>query len=117
MASPSIPARIAVTFGASGAFPLAYLSSFQCRRQDRASPLPITRLIINIATALGSANRSSCLADLETGFQPTVAMLQALDPAPDGLVIASPANPTGSMLSPLKICRRWPNTATTPASG
>jgi aspartate/methionine/tyrosine aminotransferase len=36
----------------------------------------------------------------ETGFQPTVAMLKRLDPAPDGLIIASPANPTGSMLAP-----------------
>ena len=27
-------------------------------------------------------------------------MLEALDPKPDGLILASPANPTGSMLSP-----------------
>jgi len=92
------PARIAVTFGASGAFPLAYLSSFNVG--DRiALAAPYYPPYINIATALGLVP-VVLPCGLETGFQPTVAMLQALDPAPDGLVIASPANPTGSMLAP-----------------
>jgi aspartate/methionine/tyrosine aminotransferase len=92
------PARIAVTFGASGAFPLAYLSSFDVG--DRiALAAPYYPPYINIATALG-LQPVVLPCGLETGFQPTIAMLQALDPAPDGLVIASPANPTGSMLSP-----------------
>jgi aspartate/methionine/tyrosine aminotransferase len=92
------PARIAVTFGASGAFPLAYLSSFN--PGDRiALAAPYYPPYLNIATALGLVPVVlPCGA--ETGFQPTVAMLQALDPQPDGLIIASPANPTGSMLSP-----------------
>lgn len=92
------PTRIAVTFGASGAFPLAYLSSFN--PGDRiALAAPYYPPYINIATALG-LQPVVLPCGPETGFQPTVAMLQALDPAPDGLVIASPANPTGSMLSP-----------------
>jgi len=34
----------------------------------------------------------------ETRFQLSVAMLQALDPPPDGLIVASPCNPVGTML-------------------
>ena len=37
-------------------------------------------------------------AGLETRFQPSVAMLEALDPRPDGLMVASPCNPAGTML-------------------
>jgi aspartate/methionine/tyrosine aminotransferase len=36
----------------------------------------------------------------ETRFQPTVDMLAALDPPVKGLVIASPANPTGTIIPP-----------------
>jgi aspartate/methionine/tyrosine aminotransferase len=36
----------------------------------------------------------------QTRFQPTVAQLDALDEPPAGLVVASPANPTGTMVSP-----------------
>ncbi len=92
------PARIAVTFGASGAFPLGYLSAFN-PGDTIALAAPYYPPYINIATALGL--RAILLpSGIETGFQPTIPMLQALDPQPDGLVIASPANPTGSMLSP-----------------
>jgi aspartate/methionine/tyrosine aminotransferase len=34
----------------------------------------------------------------ETRFQLSAAMIEALDPAPAGLIIASPANPTGSII-------------------
>jgi aspartate/methionine/tyrosine aminotransferase len=91
-------ARIAVTVGASGAFPLAYLSAFA--PGDRiALAAPYYPPYINIATALGLIPMV-LPCDISTGFQPTVAMLAALDPKPDGLIIASPANPTGSMLAP-----------------
>jgi aspartate/methionine/tyrosine aminotransferase len=33
-------------------------------------------------------------------FQPTVAMLEQLDPPPDGLIVANPCNPAGTMLHP-----------------
>ena len=92
------PQRIAVTFGASGAFPLAYLSAFD--PGDRiALAAPYYPPYINIATALG-LEPVILPCGIETGFQPTIAMLEALDPKPDGLILASPANPTGSMLSP-----------------
>ena len=40
----------------------------------------------------------------ESRFQPTVAMLEALEPV-QGLVVASPANPTGTMLAPEELAR------------
>jgi aspartate/methionine/tyrosine aminotransferase len=92
------PSRIAVTFGASGAFPLAYLAAFN--PGDRiALAAPYYPPYVNIATALGLVP-VILPCGIETGFQPSIAMLAALDPAPDGLIIASPANPTGSMLHP-----------------
>jgi aspartate/methionine/tyrosine aminotransferase len=39
----------------------------------------------------------------ETRFQPTVAMLAALDEPPAGLIIASPANPTGTIIDPVEL--------------
>ncbi len=92
------PSRIAVTFGASGAFPLAFLTCFN--PGDRvALAAPYYPPYVNIATALG-LTPVILPCGIATGFQPTIAMLDALDPAPDGLIIASPANPTGSMLHP-----------------
>lgn len=48
----------------------------------------------------------------EERFQVTAAALDALDPAPDGLILASPANPTGTIIDPEEmaaiaaVCRR-----------
>ncbi|WP_333605998.1 pyridoxal phosphate-dependent aminotransferase [Novosphingobium sp.] len=45
-------------------------------------------------------------------YQITAAALEALDPAPDGLILASPANPTGTIIAPqelaaiAEVCRR-----------
>jgi aspartate/methionine/tyrosine aminotransferase len=36
----------------------------------------------------------------DVGYQITAAALAALDPAPDGVIIASPANPTGTVIAP-----------------
>ncbi len=94
-----VPAsRIAVTFGASGAFPLAYLSAFAAG-DTIALAAPYYPPYVNIATALG-IKTVLLPCGVETGFQPTIEMVRALDPQPDGLLIASPANPTGSMLTP-----------------
>jgi aspartate/methionine/tyrosine aminotransferase len=47
----------------------------------------------------------------EVGYQITAAALAALDPAPSGVIIASPANPTGTVIVPdemaaiAKVCR------------
>jgi aspartate/methionine/tyrosine aminotransferase len=88
--------RVAVTVGASGAFPLAFLAAFD--PGDRvALTSPFYPPYVNILTALGM--RPVIMeAGPETRFQPSVAMLQKLDPPPDGLIVASPSNPAGTML-------------------
>ena len=91
-------ARIAVTVGASGAFPLAFLAAFD--RGDRvAMAAPFYPPYVNILTALG-IQPVIMEATEATRFQPSVAMLDALDPRPDGLIVASPCNPAGTMLHP-----------------
>jgi aspartate/methionine/tyrosine aminotransferase len=90
--------RVAVTLGASGAFPLAFLAAFEAG-DEVALAAPYYPPYLNILVALGlKPVLLPCGAD--TGFQPTVAMLEALPQCPAGLIVASPANPTGSMLSP-----------------
>ena len=92
------PARIAVTMGASAAFPLAFLAAFdQGDRIAMASPYyPPYR---NIVAALGMVP-VVLEAGPQTRYQPTIAMLEALDTPPDGLIVASPCNPAGTMLHP-----------------
>ncbi|WP_114376160.1 pyridoxal phosphate-dependent aminotransferase [Elioraea thermophila] len=90
------PARIAVTVGASGAFPLAFLAAFD--PGDRvALASPYYPPYVNILEALGLVP-VLLEAGPESRFQPTVAMLERLDPPPDGLIVASPCNPAGTML-------------------
>ena len=101
------PSRIAVTVGASGAFPLAFLAAFD--RGDRvAMAAPFYPPYANILTALGM---EPVLLECgpETRFQPSIAMLEKLDPLPDGLIVASPCNPAGTMLTPeeLAAIARW----------
>ncbi len=95
------PARIAVTMGASGAFPLAFLAAFD--PGDRvALAAPFYPPYVNILTALG-LHPVVMEAGPATRYQPTVAMLDQLDPAPDGLIVASPCNPAGTMLTPQEL--------------
>ncbi len=92
------PARIAVTVGASGAFPLAFLAAFN--PGDRvAMAAPFYPPYVNILTALGMVPEIIETGP-ETRFQPSIAALDRLDPLPDGLIVASPCNPAGTMLQP-----------------
>lgn len=95
----AVPAsRIAVTVGASGAFPLAFLAAFD--PGDRvAMAAPFYPPYANILTALGMLPQL-LPCDAATRFQPTLAMLERLDPLPAGLILASPCNPAGTMLAP-----------------
>jgi aspartate/methionine/tyrosine aminotransferase len=100
-------ARIAVTVGASGAFPLAFLAAFDAG--DRvAMAAPFYPPYANILTALGMIPQL-LPCDASTRFQPTLAMLEKLDPLPAGLIVASPCNPAGTMLAPdeLRDIARW----------
>lgn len=93
------PERVAVTTGSSGAFVLSFLAAFDVGdRVALARPgYPAYR---NILSSLGAE-----VVDLDCGpevrFQPTVEHLdaEAASRGPlKGLVIASPANPTGTMV-------------------
>jgi aspartate/methionine/tyrosine aminotransferase len=93
-----VPAgRIVVTTGSSGGFLLAFLSAFDAGdRVALAEPgYPCYR---NILGALG-IEPVGLPVDHGSRFQPTVAMLEALDRPIDGLIVASPSNPTGTMVS------------------
>ncbi len=90
--------RIAVTMGASAAFPLAFLAAFD--RGDRvALAAPFYPPYVNILVALG-LEPVVIEAGPQSRYQPTIADLERLDPRPDGLIVASPCNPAGTMLAP-----------------
>ena len=92
------PRRVAVTTGSSGGFVLAFLAAFDVG--DRvALAVPGYPAYANILAALG-CEVVIVPCGPETRYQPTVAQLEALDPPVDGLVVASPANPTGTMIDP-----------------
>ena len=91
------PERIVLTVGASGGFLLAFLAAFDAGdRVALAEPgYPAYR---NILRAL-DLEPVAIAAGIEDKFQPTPETLQRAGPI-RGLILASPANPTGSMLDP-----------------
>jgi aspartate/methionine/tyrosine aminotransferase len=90
------PEDVVVTTGSSGGFLLAFLAAFDAG--DRvAIARPGYPCYRNVLTALG-CEVVELPAGPESRFQPTVEMLESLDEPVRGLVVASPANPTGTML-------------------
>ena len=89
--------RIVTTTGSSAAFVLGFLAAFDPGdRVALAEPgYPCYR---NILSALGVEPVAIATAEASR-FQPTIAHLEALDRPIDGLIVASPSNPTGTMLS------------------
>jgi len=88
--------RIAVTVGASGGFVLAVLAAFD--PGDRvAMTSPGYSAYRNILTALG-IDVVEVPVGPATRFNPTSELLEELLPL-DGLVTASPSNPTGTILT------------------
>lgn len=91
------PSQVLLTMGASAALVLAIAVLFPHGARV-ALPRPGYPAHRNVLHALGlEPLELDC--DSETRFQPTAAMLAALDPAPAGLVLTSPSNPTGTMLA------------------
>lgn len=90
------PARIVITTGSSGAFLLAFLAAFDVGdRVALAAPgYPAYR---NILTALG-IEPVIVETRLEDRFQPTPELLARVEGRLDGLIVASPSNPTGTMI-------------------
>lgn len=94
------PDDVVVTTGASGGFLLAFLAAFEAG--DRvALARPTYPCYRNVLTALGCE-----VVELPTGpetrFQPTLEQLAAV-PDLKGVLVASPANPTGTMMLPAEL--------------
>ena len=98
---------VVVTTGGSGGFLLSFLAAF-----DAGDTVVLARpgypCYRNILASLG-CDVVELPTGPETRFQPTVAMLEELHEAPAGLIVASPANPTGTVIDPdeLAALARW----------
>lgn len=92
------PAQIAVTPGSSLGFALAFLAAFD--RGDRiAVATPGYPAYRNLLLALG-LEPVLMSARADEGWVPSLDALAASgDPLPDGMLLASPANPTGVVMS------------------
>jgi len=90
------PRRVMVTTGSSAGFLLSFLAAFDAGdRVALAAPgYPAYR---NILSALG-VEPILLPAEVEQRFQPTPELLERLPTPPDGLIIASPSNPAGTMV-------------------
>jgi aspartate/methionine/tyrosine aminotransferase len=90
------PECVILTPGASGALLLAFAVLLDAG--DRvAMGRPGYPAYRNVLRALGMEPVELVCA-AATRFQPTAAMIEGLEPAPAALIVASPANPTGTML-------------------
>jgi aspartate/methionine/tyrosine aminotransferase len=95
------PAQIVVTTGSSAGFILAFLAAFD--PGDRvALAAPAYPAYRNILAALDLVP-----VELPTGpgegYQATLALIRSHKDGLDGVILASPANPTGSMLDPAEL--------------
>jgi aspartate/methionine/tyrosine aminotransferase len=90
------PERIVVTTGSSGGFVLSFLAAFDPGdRVALANPsYPAYR---NILLALG-IEPVMLPAGLDTRYQPSIELLERAGGELDGLIVASPSNPSGTML-------------------
>jgi aspartate/methionine/tyrosine aminotransferase len=103
------PDEVIVTTGSSGGFLLAFLAAFDVGDKV-AMARPGYPCYRNVLSALG-VEVVEVPTGPETRFQPTVEQLTELHAQHglSGLVVASPANPTGTMLLPSELAAiaRW----------
>ena len=92
------PRSVAVTTGSSGGLLYAFLAAFESG-DTVAMARPGYPAYRNILAALG-CDVVELPCGPQTRFQPTIAQLDALAEPPAGLIVASPANPTGTMVTP-----------------
>ena len=101
--------RIILTCGASPALVLALLSAFSPGERVALARPGYVAYRNTLKALRMEPVEIACGAD--SGFQLTAAHLAALDPAPAGVIIASPANPTGTIIPAdelraiAKVCR------------
>ncbi|MCE1235722.1 MAG: pyridoxal phosphate-dependent aminotransferase [Hyphomicrobiales bacterium] len=92
--------RIAVTAGSSGAFNLAFLAAFSPGARV-AMPTPGYPAYRNLLAALGlEAVEIECGAETRWALTPEMLRAAHAEKPLDGVLVASPANPTGTMYSP-----------------
>lgn len=98
---------VVVMTGSSGAFSLLFLAAFEAG-DTVAMTRPGYPAYRNTLAALG-CHVLEIDCGPETRFQPTVKMLEALPEAPKGLIVASPSNPTGTVIDPSELAAiaRW----------
>ncbi|MGB3829412.1 MAG: aminotransferase class I/II-fold pyridoxal phosphate-dependent enzyme [Ornithinimicrobium sp.] len=100
-------ADVMVMTGSSGIFSTLFLAAFEVG-DTVAMIRPGYPAYRNTLSALGCT-----VLELECGpqtrYQPTVAMLEALPEVPRGLIVASPSNPTGTVIETEELARiaRW----------
>lgn len=106
-----IPAsRVAVTIGTSSGFMLAFLAAFSAG--DTVAVVEPSYPAYRGALKAVDLVPYRVGTDAATRYQVTPAMIEALPAAVKGIVVASPANPTGTMLSAAELraihdaCRR-----------
>ena len=99
--------NIAVTVGSSTAFALAFMAAFD--EGDRiALPTPGYPAYRNLMEGLG-LQAVPLTAGPDQGWRPMLAEMESWETLPDGLMIASPSNPTGVVLSDSELAEicRW----------
>ena len=88
--------NVIVTVGSSLGFAMAFLTCFE--HGDRiAITNPGYSAYRNLMTSVG-IEAVSIPAGANEGWMPRIQDLEALDPLPDGLIMASPSNPTGVVM-------------------
>ena len=99
--------NIAVTVGSSTAFALAFLSAFDAGDKI-ALPTPGYPAYRNLMQGLG-LQAVPLAAGPEQGWRPMLAEMENWEELPDGLMIASPSNPTGTVLEDSELAEicRW----------
>lgn len=91
------PERIFITIGSSSAFILSLIAAF-----DAGDEIALTRPCYPAYPSMVQGLNLQPVflrGTPETRFQPTPAMLDALPRRPKGMVVASPSNPSGTVLS------------------
>lgn len=92
------PARVVLTCGASPALLLALLARFHAG--DRIAFARPGYVAYRNTTRAAHMQPVEIGCGAEARYQLTAAALAALDPAPAGVILASPANPTGTIIAP-----------------
>ncbi len=99
--------NIAITVGSSTAFALAFMAAFD--EGDRiALPTPGYPAYRNLMEGLG-LQAVPLTAGPDQGWRPMLAEMESWETLPEGLMIASPSNPTGVVLSDSELSEicRW----------